>query len=275
MEGQVDPRVVEALQAAGVPTQNIEPAKLAEPVETPTPVPLRMPSANEQALADAATPKAPAAESASEEGTEGEESTEGKAAPQYVTLEQLHQVMEAGFRRIQSSTDKAVSTATAKNQQQLQSILDQLEDAKEEQRIAALPPEEQILARVARLEKARKSPPVVPQTNEEATPQVGVPVTPLRDMLEVALGRLGIDPKDARIDWADKVGDYQTGMQRWGSSIKKILDEQGQVAAQKAKAKSGHYKAGNSGASGSTSKEVDKLSPSEKIQLGLQQSTRK
>lgn len=278
MEGQVDPRVVEALKAAGVPTQNIEPTKLAEPVGTTDPVSLRRPSANEQALENAATPKAQSAEQSTEQPTEdgtGEGEPKEQAAPQYVTLEQLNQVMESGFRRIQSATDKALSTFSAKGQQQVQTLLEQLEEAREDQRIAALPPEEQVVALRNRLEKSRKSQQAPAQNTELATPQVNVPTTPLRSMLEVALGKLGVDPKDARVDWANDAMDYETGMTRWGESVKKILDGQGVAAAQKAKVKSGHYKSGNSGPSGSSSKEVDKLSPSEKIQLGLQQAQAK
>jgi hypothetical protein len=279
-ESSVDPRVIEALKEVGV--SDIQLDQLREKLVVTAKAPSDTVTVDTAIIPDNGSEEATATE-VSKDGTPAAKPSSTTPQTNQVTLDQINELLAKQARQFQSTTDKSVSSLrktiesiTSKNS----ALETMLEDMQAESTINALPPEQQMAARLQRMEQKLRNPkpsPITALATTQPSPDNGdqTPVTAsnspnLKAVLDDYVTAHGLDPNDPKLDWANEPGvDFNTGFTRLKSSIKKITERQSQEKASAEKTKAGLHKTGNSGASGSPHSAIDKMTPEQKIEYGM------
>jgi hypothetical protein len=268
--------MAEALKAAGVPPREIK-------LEEPTPP---APSDNQTLprktnmdgslkgqikgqLPDEADNIAP---------TEEEKLTEelnDQTKAQTLSKEEVAQLINQASINFQSIMDRKIN---ALNNQMNQTVnaLNQFFQTQDSASLNGLPPEEQVLKRLERLEKGGQMPAI--QLQQPIQEQSSQFIQYLANIVDA----VGLRIDDRRIDWAADVSDPNIGYTRFTASIKRALVEDQTKAIQEVKnngereiskirKKTGVDKTSTGGASGAGLPNIDKMSPFDKLTYAFQQ----
>lgn len=190
-----------------------------------------------------------------------------------------------------SDTLAAINEASAKfqsmmdgkiNQLQFQSkqiigALNQFFQTQEDTSISGLPAEEQVQARLRRLES-----PAQPKIQIQPDQPIQQQTTQFYQQLVGFVDAVGLKVDDKRIDWAPDTDNAQTGFNRFLGSIKKALVEDqtkviqelknnGDKVISKIRKKTGVDKVSTTGPSGAGLPDMSKMNPMQKIELGYAQ----
>lgn len=263
--------IAEALGKAGVPSQNIEVP--SEEVKQPVGA---VPSSDGE-------PKAVVKGANLEVEEEPETSKDGTPKPDEVKPELELLSKAETIAAINEASSKFQSMMDGKiNQLQYQmtqttTALNQFFQNQEDTSISSLPAEEQVQARLKRLES-----PVAPKIQIQAAQPINQQATQYYQQLTNFVDTVGLKIDDKRIDWAPDVTDPKTGYNRFFASIKKALVEDqtkviqelknnGDKVLSKIRKKTGVDKVSTSGPSGAGLPDMSKMTPMQKIELGYAQ----
>ena len=207
------------------------------------------------------------------------ETTTAKAEPakaeQPLGKADIAAAIDQASSRFQSLLDRKVYQL---QQQMTQTItaLNQFFQNQENTSLEHLPPEEQVLKRIERLEKGTGKPRI--QIEQPIESQA----TQFYQQLANFVDAVGLKVDDKRIDWAPDISDPKAGFNRFLVSIKAALTEDQTKAIQELKKngdkelqnirkKTGVDKVSTSGPSGAGLPNVSKMTPFQKLEYGFQQ----
>ncbi len=199
---------------------------------------------------------------------------EGADGDKVVALgkEEMSQMLTETLGKFQSLVDRKINQL---QQQQTATVnaLNSLISTQEQAVLEGLPEDVQLKRRLEKLEKGEGSQVVTTQPVSQQLPQ-------FYNYLVSFVTAVGLDPADKRIDWAPDEDDPNTGLNKFLTSIKNAVSEDkqkeiGDLKAEATKAvtklakRLGVDKIPTSPPSGDGLPDMSKLSPMEKIELGL------
>uniref|UniRef100_A0A6M3J6R7 Uncharacterized protein n=2 Tax=viral metagenome TaxID=1070528 RepID=A0A6M3J6R7_9ZZZZ len=263
--------IAKALEAAGVPPRNIELPKDAgkEPTHPNPYTPEGTPKGEVKGelVVEGAEPSEP-------ESTEPAEPLSTEKPTTVLSKVGIEAAINQASSRFQSIMDRKINQLQAQMTGTI-NALNQFFQAQESADISGLPENEQVLKRLERLEKGGKMPQIqVQQPIEQQSAQ-------FYQQLANFVDTVGLKIDDKRIDWAPDISDPKVGFNRFLASVKNALTEDqtkviqelknnGDKEITKLRKKTGVDKVSTSGPSGAGTPDIDKMTPFQKIELGLQ-----
>lgn len=201
---------------------------------------------------------------------------EAKPEPELLSKADTIAAINEASAQFQSMIDGKINQLQFQMKQTV-GALNQFFQSQEDTSISSLPAEEQVQARLKRLEN-----PAQPKIEIQAAQPIAAQETQYYQQLTNFVDAVGLKIDDKRIDWAPDVTDPTTGYKRFFSSIKKALVEDqtkviqelknnGDKVLTKIRKKVGVDKVSTSGPSGAGLPDISKLSAMEKIELGYAQ----
>jgi len=265
----VDSIVAQALKEVGVASKDINLTPEPEPGETP---PLER-----KTKLDGSLKGQTKGELTDDEGTQDtDEPTpdepESDVQPeQSLSKADITALVDQASSKFQSLMDRKINTLTSQMQQQ-NTMLSQFFEIQDNTALAGLPPEEQVLKRLERLEGRATQPAPQVQPSQSGTQQL--------QMLVNLVDAVGLKADDSRIDWAPDVTDPQAGMNRFITSIKAAMTEDrtkaiqelkdnGNKEIQKIRKKVGIDKVSTTGAGGAGLPNIEKMTPFQKLEYAF------
>ena len=262
--------IAQALQAAGVSSQNIElPAEAGKEPTHPNPyTPEGAPKGEvkgELSVEDKTSETEPA--------KPPEPKSDEPKAGQPLSKAEIEEAINQASYKFQSIMDRKLNGMQAQLTGTI-NALNQFFETQDTASLSNLPAEEQVLRRLERLEKGTGQPKIQVQQSIEQQP------TQFYQQLVNFVDAVGLRVDDKRIDWAVDVSDPQMGFKRFLGSIKSALVEDqtkvvqelkdnGDKEIQKIRKKTGVDQVSQSGPSGQGLPDLSKMTPMEKIELGF------
>ncbi len=202
----------------------------------------------------------------------------GESPEQPLSKSDIETIITQATSKLQSLVDRKISGITT-SMQQTNAALNQFFQTQEDSAIAGLPENEQLARRLERLEKGGTQAKIQVETTQPQPDAVAQQLYQyLIDMTDIA----GLKKEDKRLDWAGDLAVGQTTeiVSRFKTSVKSALAEDQEKSIKDLKSdsdkviagvrkKTGVDKVSTSGPSGNGLPDLSKLTPMQKIELGI------
>lgn len=268
VEQSVSQIISEALQKVGVQAKDIQ--LPPEPTQTPPNVPTL--DGQPKGAVFGVLPveeKTPTKEDA--EATSDAELGEKVVPP--ITKAEIETLLNNTTSKFQSMIDRKINQLNT-NMQNTIGVINQFLQSQDDASIAGLPEDMQIKKRLEKLEKGGKGLQIPTQPVDQQ------PVNYYQNLVNF-VDATGLKVDDKRIDWAPDETDPKEGFNRFLGSIKKALvqdqtnallaiKKEGEKAIQQVRKKTGVDKVSMGGPAGAGTKDIDKMSPFQKLEYAFQ-----
>jgi len=141
------------------------------------------------------------------------------------TIKAVEEAKEAGKRELQSAQDRN-KAELARMERRAKTAETTLTAARTQ--VQSIDPEVAKEMELAEL-RAEKQARTTEEQQDILSQQQSSQAKEVQESLNAYLGELKIDPKDARLDWADDAKDYISGRTRFDASVAKIITEERQA----------------------------------------------